>query len=455
MSNPTDIDYLIPPPEYKFGQQGRDYSVSRGLKRYGPLRNIELDKIRGKIFVVAHKSNADELLKKAEDFAMKLQKGATCGPQLSYLGFEKYFKRALSLDVVRVVVDDTQNPLRVAETVTDSVLNHIRELDIPIIIIPTHIKGITMNHYYCTKALLLSKGISTSQVIRYETLLDDQRLCGSLLPISIQIFTKCGGIPYAIARNIGGTAYKTIILGVGITRVRVDKDIEQYMGVTTLFASDGVFEYIDTKLTELDKFKLARVLERSIVESVQELKKKRILSKEDKVWLVVHYSGKEISRVEEEAIAESCSEISRLVGLQVEPSIIKIIDDNIYRVFSEPAGYYPVVGLYVELLPGKLYILNTLGYDVREQRITRKEMPRSLLISVKKARRELIRELLYSVLALARMNFSGAQMFYRRPATVLYSRKAAMILSRLYYLNGLLSLGLNMLGLPKERLWFI
>lgn len=447
---------LIPPPPYRFGK-GIHYVVPAGLRTYGPLKNIDIETIDGIIFYVCAKNDIDRCKEKVSKLKLMLIEGAKCN-SLEYSGFEAYFKRKLKLDLIPVPLDDVGDPRAVAEAVSDAVLRNIARMVIPIIVLPPHVKSVTTNHYYFTKTMLMSHGIHITQSIRHDTLEDDEKLCASLLPIAMQIFTKVGGIPYAIARPIGGVGYKTLVIGVGLTRVATEEreSIEQYMGISTVFASDGTFKLIDVNLVDVDKNKLADALRSSIIKSISRLYQERVLSKDDKVWIIVHYSGKEISRIEEEAIESTCAMLSNMLNLVMEPAIVKIIEDNIYRLFSEPVDMYPVIGTYVELLSGKLYILNTLGYDsISQKRPLRKEMPRSILVSIKKTRREFIRELLFSILALSRVNFSGTQMFYRRPASTSYSRKAARLLSRVLYVSNHLGKGIDVAGIPKDKLWFI
>lgn len=447
----TYVASLIPPPSYRFGR-GIDYVAPRGLLRYGPLKPLTSDVVEGRVFYVAHPNDLEKIRSVVEDFSAKLINGSKCD-NMQFNGFESYFKCRLSLDLVPVEVDDIDDVMSVSEAVRDSVISN--PVPVPIVVLPPHPRNVMINHYYSTKTLLASAGIYASQIIRFDTLEDKEKMCLSLLPISLQLFTKLGGVPYSISKPVGGTGYKTLLLGVGLTKFKVQSELVQYMGVVTLFAGDGTFRFVEVSITKLDKRELVEGLSSAIVHGVTELQKEHVLSKDEKIWIVVHYSGKEISRQEEEVIETTCSNLSKKFQAPIEPAIIKVIDDTIYRVFDERADMYPSIGSYIELIPSKLYILNTLGFDPHIGGSRRPEMPKPLLISVKKAQNKVVRELLYSVLALARVNFSGMQMFYRRPATISYARKAARLLSHMFFISKMMNLKMSLDSMNRKSLWFI
>lgn len=445
---------MLSVPPYHF-KGGNDYVVAWGLYKFGPVKNISKDVIDSRIFYVTSAGKKDyhyKLVRRLSESLVKGLKHPECGT-LSFYGFENYFKKRLNLNHIEVVVSDLNDPKDVSAHVTDAVSQN--PADIPLIVLPEHPKELSANHYYYTKTMLFLKGIFITQVVLYETLIEVKKLCSSLLPISLQIFTKLGGIPYTIAKPIGGKGYKTLLIGVGLSKLQSNNDLEQYMGVVSVFASDGTFKYIDYSLTEVNRDRLAKSLEQSIRSAIGKLRREGMLAPDENLWIIVHYSGKEMSGEEERAIVKTCKELSQEMSTLLEPSIIKITDNNIYRVFNTQYKYYPVIGSYVELVPMKLYILNTLGYDVSKKGPLRKEMPNSLLISIKKAQSSLIQELLYSVLAMARVNFSAAQLMYLRPATISYPRKATKLLSRSIHIARHLDGSLSLELIERDKLWFI
>ena len=138
-----------------------------------------------------------------------------------------------------------------------------------------------------------------------DLLKDEQNYRWSLLPTAVQIFTKMGGIPYTLHKGI--LAEKTsenvavFIMGFGVSHHPLLE--KRAVGHLVIFDQAGTWCFMDSTALLLDRGedvskKIASLLARSITSILKHSKKR------DNV-LVIHYSGKEISRVEEEAIARS------------------------------------------------------------------------------------------------------------------------------------------------------
>ena len=297
--------------------------------------------------------------------------------------------------------------------------------DIPLIIIRKAPKELEQNAYVYIKAYLVDQGQYISQIITDEVISNPDRLRASLLPIALQIFSKLGGEPYLLGREIGGTYGRTFILGIGISRLITHSGVNQYAGFVIVFTHDGSFKFVKSDFSKAEKGQLSLMLSRIIRESINKLASEGVLPTEElrKIFYIIHYSGKELSRIEERAIWDACQEVSEKLGLEVKPAILKIISTTNYRIFDLEHNGYPVVGEYIELIPEKLYIMSTGGYNPISSRYLRDEAPRPILISFKSPPHPSVEELLYSVLALSRMNHAGLQFIRRLPASIVYHGK--------------------------------
>jgi hypothetical protein len=184
--------------------------------------------------------------------------------------------------------------------------------------------------------------------------------------------------------------------------------------------------------------------------------------------LVVHYSGKEISRVEEEAIASAIKSVEKQLEKFLAVYVLKIKDSDIviydtqskYLVNKAETGY-PPIGLTLQLKPG-LYLMFTSGY-FQAQRGTRgnirKGLSRARIVSrhremepVKDELKLSDKELLATVFGMSRLIYNSVQNpVAREPITVRYSREIAWLSLRLAELDT----NLDEDSLIKRVMWFI
>jgi hypothetical protein len=184
--------------------------------------------------------------------------------------------------------------------------------------------------------------------------------------------------------------------------------------------------------------------------------------------LIVHYSGKEIGRAEEEAIANAIKSAEKELNKFLAVYILKIRDSDIivydtqsvYTINKAQSGY-PPVGLTLQLKPD-LYLMFTSGYFETRSSVRgniRRGLSRARIISrhreMEPAKDELKlgnKELLDTVFGMCRLNYSSLQNpVAREPITVRYSREIAWLSLRLSELGT----NLNEDNRIKRVMWFI
>jgi len=337
----------------------------------------------------------------------------------------------------------------------------------PLIVLPRVARGDYDSIYYRTKATFLNEGVA-SQVFTVDLLKDEQNYKWSLLPTAIQIFTKMGGVPYALERGALGEKVPenvaVFIIGLGISYHPLLR--RRGVGYLAVFDQSGAWYFMDSTVLLLSRDediskRVASLLTRSVNSIL------RYSNKNDNV-LVIHYSGKDIGRAEEEAIASAIESAEKELNKFLAVYILKIRDSDIivydtqsiYMINKAQSGY-PPVGLTLQLKPG-LYLMFTSGYFEVQSSVrgnVRRGLSRARVISRHKemepAKDELKlsdKELLATVFGMCRLNYSSVQNpVAREPITVRYSREITWLSLRLSELGTNLDEDLKI----KKVMWFI
>jgi argonaute-like protein implicated in RNA metabolism and viral defense len=346
---------------------------------------------------------------------------------------------------------------------------HCSDVDtcFPLIVLPRVARGDYVSIYYRTKATFLNKGVA-SQIFTVDLLKDEQNYKWSLLPTAIQIFTKMGGVPYALDRGVLGEKVSedvaVFIMGLGISYHPLLR--RRGAGYLVVFDQSGAWYFMDSTVLLLGRDediseRIANLLTRSI-NSILSYSNKR-----DNV-LIIHYSGKEIGRAEEEAIASAIKSAEKELNKFLAVYILKIRDSDIivydtqsmYMIDKAQSGY-PPIGLTLQLKPG-LYLMFTSGYFEAQSSVRgniKMGLSRARVISRHKemepAKDELKlgdKELLATVFGMCRLNYSSVQNpVAREPITVRYSREIAWLSLRLSELGTNLDEDIRI----KRVMWFI
>jgi hypothetical protein len=223
---------------------------------------------------------------------------------------------------------------------------------------------------------------------------------------------------------------------------------------------------------KLDYYKQS--LEEALMSAYKVAVNKNVVRSSQKVNVIVHYRGKELSTKEEQVILETINKFrevnSSVYVLKIQQS--DIILSATSKDYPDP-DMYPPTGYYTKLLPDT-FILQTVGKHIELK--TRKDgklkgnivsggTAKPILVSIKRfgdnenleldsAKRERLSiGLLSTVFALARINYvSVYRHLISEPVTTRYARELAYIISRLGYKEVNSEIALRVL---RDRMWFI
>ena len=451
----------------RFGGGGIGLSAYE-IVRYGPLAYEPLHAVaylysvdRFKSLLILYKGGDGEVQKLVNEKLLRhLSEGLE--NKRIFPGFNTVFKLSIEISAISFKSYDPDEILSAFQ-------DHCKDIYacFPLIVLPRVARGDYDSIYYRTKAAFLNRGVA-SQVFTVDLLKDEQNYKWSLLPTAIQIFTKMGGVPYTLERGALGEKVSedvaVFIMGLGISYHPLLR--RRGAGYLVVFDQSGAWYFMDSTVLLLGRDediskRVARLLVRSI---------NNILSysnKRDNV-LIIHYSGKEISRDEEKAIANAIKSAEKELNKFLAVYILKIRDSDIvvydtrgtYMVDKAQTGY-PPVGLTLQLKPG-LYLMFTSGYFEAQSSVRgniRRGLSRARIVSRHKemepAKDELKlgdKELLATVFGMCRLNYSSVQNpVAREPITVRYSREIAWLSLRLSELGTNLDEDIRI----KRVMWFI
>jgi len=345
----------------------------------------------------------------------------------------------------------------------------------PLIILPRVNKSIYDSIYYKTKARFL-EGDIPSQVVTEDLIANDKNYRWSLLSISLQIFAKMGGVPYALDRSVieveDPSETSITIMGLGISTHPLNR--KRGVGFVTLFDHNGVWNFMDSRVLSMDKKedmseKIANLLENCI---------DRILTTSAKKYniLVIHYSGKEVGWKEEEAIrnavmnARSMEKFAYVYVLKIKNSDIVIGDkDSPHTMKDGTNTWYPPIGLTFQLKPDVFAMVTTGFFDLGEgtvRRIIKTNIYGGLpTVKIISRHREIELsvhndteynvsniDLLATVFGMCRLNYVAiSNPVSREPITIRYSREIAWITLRLMENR----VDLSRLNRIRRVMWFL
>lgn len=354
----------------------------------------------------------------------------------------------------------------------------------PIVIIPKDSKLNPFSPYFRIKAGLLSREL-VSQIVNVETISNPNTLRNSLLSIYVQLFVKAGGVPYLVNNSyiFSDANEYNIIIGYSLSRDPIRRknavgSIIVYNPVGQWLVSEFVFgELPFNNRDKLNDYKQS--LENALESAYKVVVNKDVIKSVQKVNVIVHYRGKELSTKEEQVILETINKFRR-----VNPSVyvLKIQQSDIIlsatsKDYPDP-DMYPPTGYYTKLLPDT-FILQTVGKHIElgvqkdgklKGNIKSGGTAKPILVSIKRfgdnenleldsARRDRLSiGLLSTVFALARINYvSVYKHLISEPVTTRYARELAYIISRLSSMevDGEIALRVLRHEPLRDRMWFI
>lgn len=453
----------------KFGRGGTGlnvYDIVRcGPLSYGPLYGDSKLFSVGRYKSILILYNEADIKNNVPKLAEKLKTHLSTGfeNRKIFPGFNELFDLSIEISTVPFKNYDPEEIYTVFG-------EHCGDIDVcfPLIILPRVARGMYDSIYYTTKAEFLRREVP-SQVFTVDLLQDEQNYMWSLLPVAIQIFTKMGGVPYTLDRSVLGDKVSedtsVFTMGLGISYHPLYK--ERGVGFLIVFDHLGAWCFMDsTALLLYEKDRLSGQVAMLLENAVRRILS---LSKSRKNVLIIHYSGKEVGRAEEEAVAKAVrsaeTELSKFAAvyiLKIKDSDIVINDTASEYIVDNARSGYPPIGVTIQIKPG-LYLMFTSGYFTghgnKVRGNIRRGLSRAKIVSrhreMEPARDEVKlddKALLATVFGMCRLNYNSVQNpVSREPITVRYSREIAWLSLRLSDLG----VNLNQDSRIKRVMWFI
>ena len=306
--------------------------------------------------------------------------------------------------------------------------------------------------YYRIKKVLISHNI-LSQIVTTETLTDPRKMSKiTFRNIALGIFVKIDNIPWYLQKPITleEESKETIIIGVGITSLKRDvfsREAYRYVGYFSFYNSLGVWKRLRPLFSSLDE--IEERIRQSLIDGINQTVSEQV----DKLDVIIHYSGKDVRKSEEEIILNTLAEYAMETGIEVNYAIVRLIKSPVYRLFSTHNYGYAPMGTYVDF-ENNLVLINTTGLLGR--RATPIGVNTPILASIRDTNLDVnpqfVHKIVYSVVGLSRMNWRGVNAFNFEPATTKYAREIAYILARL---GNEIYQKQEVLRFIQDKMWFI
>jgi len=313
------------------------------------------------------------------------------------------------------------------------------------------------NPYFATKSVLLKRDVAV-QSVRLETMAQaDGQLVFSLNHMSLATYAKLGGTPWLLASQ--QTVAHELVIGLG-SRSAASSRIgthKRYVGITTVFSSDGSYLLSDrTAVVPFEDY--ASALYETLKRSITTVRKQDNWRSTDKVRLVFHVF-KPLKDTEAEAIERTVRDLQldnvTFAFLHIAPSHPFLVFDHSQPGigFSEPRKGVlgPTRGLHIKLGDYESLVVFS---GASELKLAEHGMPRPCLLKLH--RLSTFTDMTY----LARQAFQFSGHSWRvlapepYPITIRYSDLIAERLSGLSAVDGWDSEAVHF-GPIGHTLWFL
>jgi len=430
-------------PNLMFGGGIIESHPYRGLLRGGPYKSTS--SLYNEIAILHQQEN----YKEANKVMQLLKEGV---PPFFPKGFNHIFRldRQIEIESYQIKSFPEKDPEQTAEAFLEKFSENGHSGRFPLIIIEKTPRGTYPSVYYQTKQVFLERGFIT-QMLTLQTIMNENTLKWSIFPLAIQIFTKMGGVPYVLYDEIkvGAEVDVCFLVGVGLSKPIFGRDNQNYIGFALLFGPNGEWRIMKTHAEAYEKEKLPKIFKRLVFEISSEAAgyvETSFRHKPHSIGLIIHYSGKNVSTSEEQALWEAVEHIKSVKGIEVKPYILKVNDSRLRASVGGASPCIDKTGLSTGLVPvgsvyrmnPQTYILFTLGcLDLGQggYRATGSGTPTPIIVSIKNVfledGQELEKTLLKSVFEACCMNYTSINNPVNRlPITVKYAREIAYLLNR-------------------------
>lgn len=294
------------------GTRKDDWS-ERGLKKHGPYDQRVFSPKRLRIAVICqarHEGQVDAFLAKFLEGMPDALSGRNAVARYGD-GFIRRF--ALQKPEVTFFIASTASTadyLQASRLALSAASDGGFKWDLALVQVEEDFKGIDndSNPYFTTKSILLKRDVPV-QSVRLETMAQaDSQLVFSLNHMSLATYAKLGGIPWLLASQ--QTVAHELVIGLGShtaasSRIGAHK---RYVGITTVFSSDGSYLLSDrTAVVPFEDY--ASALYETLKRSISTVRKQDNWRSTDKVRLVFHVF-KPLKDTEAEAIERTVRDLA-------------------------------------------------------------------------------------------------------------------------------------------------
>ena len=217
------------------------------------------------------------------------------------------------------------------------------------------------NPYLHSKALLLMAGVA-SQEARLSTITRNSTgLQYVLQNVALALYAKMGGVPWTIDHDIA--VEDELVIGVGTAELSVSRTAvrQRYVGITTVFRSDG--SYLVGQLSrEATYSEYPAVLRNTLRDTLIMIKKRNGWQRGDRIRLIFHAS-RPPKRMD---LARLMTEAVDAIGKdqQIDVAFLTVSQDHPFALFNESQpGKQTSKGLKGEFAPDRGLIIRTGRYS--------------------------------------------------------------------------------------------
>lgn len=364
--------------------------AEEGLRQNGPYDQRWFSPKALKIAVVCqarYEGRVDEFIAKFLEGIPDYKTGRRGNERAPYGdGFIRRFK--LDRPAIRYFTadgDGIENYVQATRNALDAANDGGFEWDIAIVQVEERFKALSAleNPYFVVSSLLLKRQVPV-QNVQIETMAqEDKNIVYTLNNLSLATYAKLKGVPWLLASS--QTVARELVIGLGSHTQRSSRygAGERYVGITSIFSSDGTYLLSDkTDVVLFDEY--ADALYESMARSIDRVRKQDNWRSTDKVRLVFHVF-KRLKDTEVDAVKRT---VERLDLDDVSFAFIHVAQDHPWLLFDldqKGVGYYgpkkgvlaPSRGQYVKL--GDAQALTVLS-GVSELKLERHGMPRPVLL---------------------------------------------------------------------------
>lgn len=406
---------IIGEPWLKFGNGVTEKFTFKGLYKGGPFDIHQLSR--------KEKLNVLFIYPKGKKDISNYMFDKLVSGYKNFNGFNKLFRQDLQrineLEIpIKSISQGTIIANQYKSKLKDFLQNQRNEIDIAIIMHPGKRHFSYESPYFSTKILLAAHGKPTQSIDieKFENLIGNDSLAYYLANVSLAIYAKKGGKPWALDIGLGGS---DLILGVGGTRI----DAQNYFAFTTLFERNGTFDYWASDISRNNE-DYVKLLKSQINKVIDDYIKEHPETEVRKISF--HIAGKRPGKLEKQAVLEVMEERST----EFEYALFHINTSSLFWIINDKNNFFlPDEGLKV-MITSKDFLITVEGYKPTVRSIRKLVKPLRITAIDFTVPYEEIHNMVKEIYWLTRMNWRGFRS-KKIPISVYYSQILAYLLYEL------------------------